>query len=339
MLNKTSTNENRLRRWTRYLLPAVLGMVILPTLLTWSAGSLAKSNLGKRYPAPGQMVDVGGYKMHLYCVGQGSPTVILAAGLDDFSIGWSLVQPVVAKTTRVCSYDRAGLGWSESSPEPRTSENMLKELHTLLVNGKVYPPYVLVDHSFGGALVRLYAQGYPDEVKGMVLVDSAPDDLFNRVPVWRNAIEQNIRMFRILASLNSLGFLALAPEKIPNYGLPADALDQYRAILVATLFFQIGIDENVAFEENLAGVRLGHRYSLEKMPVVVLSRGYWDDMPISESDNQRAWQAWQEMQSNLVSLSSDSKQIVAEQSEHFIQLQEPQLVIDAIREIVVSIGK
>jgi pimeloyl-ACP methyl ester carboxylesterase len=89
-----------------------------------------------------------------------------------------LVQPEVARTTRACSYDRAGLGWSESRPEPRTSENMVKEMHTLLVNGKVNPPYVLVGHSFGGALVRLYAQSYPDEVSGMVLVDSAPDDLF-----------------------------------------------------------------------------------------------------------------------------------------------------------------
>lgn len=336
---KTSNKGNRFRLWSKYVLLAVVGLVAITSMLTWSAGILAKSNLAKRYPAPGQMVDVGGYKMHLYCVGQGSPTVILAAGLDDFSIGWSLVQPEVAKTTRVCSYDRAGLGWSESSPEPRTSENMVKELHTLLINANVDSSYVLVGHSFGGALVRLYAQGYPDEVKGMILVDSTPDDLFNRVPVWRNAIEQKIRMFRILASLNSLGFLALAPEKIPNYGLPADALDQYRAILVATPFFQTGINENVAFEENLAGVRLGHRSSFEKMPVVVLSRGYWDDMPISEYDNQYAWQAWQEMQSDLVSLSSDSKRIVAEQSEHFIQLQEPQLVIDAIREIVVSIGK
>lgn len=316
---------------------AVPGLIILLTLLTWFVGSLAKSNSAKRYPAPGQLVDVGGYKMHLYCVGQGSPTVIFAAGLDDFSVGWSLVQPEVARTTQVCSYDRAGLGWSEPSPEPRTSENMVKELHTLLVNGKVDPPYVLVGHSFGGALVRLYALDYPDDIVGMVLVDSAPDDLFIRVPVWQKAIEQKIRMFRILAPLSWFGFLALAPENIPNHGLPEETLDRYRAILVATPFFRTGISENVTFEDNLTEVRARDVAGFGSMPLVVLSRGYWDAMPISESENQYAWQAWQEMQRELLKLSSDSKQVVAEQSEHFIQLQEPDLVIEAIREIVKSV--
>jgi pimeloyl-ACP methyl ester carboxylesterase len=133
----------------------------------WVAGSMAKANLMKQYPFPGRLVDVRGFKMHINCVGQGSPTVILVGGLDDFTITWSLIQPEVAKASRVCSYDRAGLGWSQSSPNRRTSGNMVKELHTLLVNANVKGPHVMVGHSFGGALVQLYAHNYPDEVVGM----------------------------------------------------------------------------------------------------------------------------------------------------------------------------
>src|SRR5205823_10320911 len=101
--------------------------------------------------------------MHLNCAGQGHPTVILEAGLNDFSVIWTVVQREVATFARVCSYDRAGFGWSEPSPQPRTGTTMAHELHTLLVTADVKPPYVLVGHSFGGALVRLYAHEYPNE--------------------------------------------------------------------------------------------------------------------------------------------------------------------------------
>lgn len=310
-------------------------LVILLSLVSWSAGTLAKSNLMKRYPAPGQLVGVGGYKMHLYCTGKGSPTVILAAGLDDFSAMWSLVQPEVANITRVCSYDRSGLGWSERSRHAATSASMVKELHTLLVNAKVEGPYVLVGHSFGGALVRLYSHEYPDEVAGIVLVDSVHEDLFIRLPFWRKAIEQKLRVFRILAPLSTFGILALAPESIPNRGLPDEALAQYRAISVATQYYWVGITESEAFEKNLAEVRAAHMTSLGNLPLIVLSRGYWDTMPfLSKAENQQAWEAWQEMQSELAALSSESKQSIARQSEHFIQLQQPELVTEAIREMV-----
>jgi len=164
------------------ILKVILGVVLTLTAGMWGTGRALKANMLKQNPAPGQLVDVNGHKMHIYCTGEGSPTVILAAGLDDFSIFWSQVQPEVAKFTRFCSYDRAGLGWSEASPDSRTSGNMVKELHALLVNANVGDPYLLVSHSFGGALMRLYAHDYPDDVMGMVLVDAAPDDLSSVSP-------------------------------------------------------------------------------------------------------------------------------------------------------------
>src|SRR6202011_3609510 len=121
--------------------------------------------------APGQLVDLGGWRLHLNCsglVGASQPTVILEAGAGSFSVDWSLVQPEVARFARVCSYDRAGLGWSDLGPRPRTLRQVVWELHTLLEKAGVPPPYVLVGHSYGGILARLYAFTYPSELGGIV---------------------------------------------------------------------------------------------------------------------------------------------------------------------------
>ena len=120
-----------------------------------------------------EMVVVGGHRLHIDCVGQGSPTVILESGLGTMSVDWANVQPEVAKTTRVCAYDRAGTGWSEPGPEPRDPQQIARELHTLLGNAGIDGPYVLVGQSFGGLYVRMYAAQYPKEVEGMVLVDAS----------------------------------------------------------------------------------------------------------------------------------------------------------------------
>lgn len=321
------------------ILLVLLVIVLILGVGMWSIGAILQSNMLKPYPPQGQMVEVDRHKMHIHCLGEGSPTVILAAGLDDFSIFWSQVQPEVAKVTRVCSYDRAGLGWSDSSPNPRTSETMVKELHSLLANSGIDAPYVLVGHSFGGALMRLYAHSYPDEVIGVVLVDAAPDELFVRIPLWRNAIAGKLRLYRTLAPLSSFGLLAFTPGNIPNRGLPDDVLAQYRAIAVSTKYFQTGVAENEAFENNLAEVRAAN-VSLGDMPLLVISRGYWDPMPgFSDAKNQQAWQMWQEMQVELLSLSSNSRQIIATESEHNIQLQQPELVIDAIIDVVEVVRK
>ncbi len=133
-------------------------------------------------PCPDNLSTVGGYKMHIYCTGQGSPTVILDAGMGDSFISWRKVQPEIAKFTRVCSYDRAGIGYSDSSPRPSTSKDFAQELHMLLHNAGVAPPYVLVGHSMGGFDVRLYASLYRNEVVGMVLVDSSHPEQQKRLP-------------------------------------------------------------------------------------------------------------------------------------------------------------
>lgn len=124
-----------------------------------------------RYPPPGKLVDVGGYRLHINSTGKEGPTVVFDAGMGCNSLDWSLVQPEVAKFARVCIYDRAGNGWSDESPLERTSQNIVNELHTLLQNSGEKGPFILVGHSFGGPNVLLFASLYPDEVAALVLVD------------------------------------------------------------------------------------------------------------------------------------------------------------------------
>ena len=124
-------------------------------------------------PPPGRLVDVGTHRLHLSCLGEGSPTVVLDSALGASSISWVLVQPALARLTRTCAYDRAGFGWSDAGPLPRTASRIANELYELLRRAQVPPPYVLVGHSFGGLVARLFAGRHPDAVAGMVLIEPA----------------------------------------------------------------------------------------------------------------------------------------------------------------------
>src|SRR5215210_5893394 len=168
---KVSTSRRRGRGcllWLGVGLVSLLGLMLVGYIFE----PMAEAADAKAYPSPGQMVDVGGYSLHINCTGEGSPIVVIESGWGDSSAGWAWVQPEVAKTTRVCTYDRAGMGWSESSPEPRMAREYAKELHTLLAKANEPGPYVLVGHSMGGFTILVYAHDYPADVLGLVLVDS-----------------------------------------------------------------------------------------------------------------------------------------------------------------------
>jgi pimeloyl-ACP methyl ester carboxylesterase len=313
----------------------VVLVVAILALVTGTAGAIAKSNLAKQHPAPGQLVDVGGYKLHIDCTGEGSPTVILEAGFADYSATWTYVQPEVAKATRVCSYDRAGYGWSDPSPHPRTANWRVEELHTLLENANIQSPYVLVGHSLGGILMRVYAHTFPDQVVGMVLVDSMHEEQYDRLPGAKSSISDLARQFRMLGVLSSTGFMALAPQAIPDQGVPEEVFAQYKVNWATTGFFTTAVAEINAMLDSTAEVHALQISSFGNLPLSVLTAGVYHPNPAqSDAENQQYSDEWQAMQSELAALSSTGIQIIAEQSGHNIQFDQPDLVINAIREMV-----
>jgi pimeloyl-ACP methyl ester carboxylesterase len=279
-------------------------------------------------PAPGRLIDVGGYRMHIDCVGQGSPTVILDSGLSDSSLSWFKVQPKVARFTRVCSYDRAGLGWSDESPHRRESQVFAEELHTLLHNGGIQPPLILVGHSMGGFDALIYAHLYPDEVKGMVLVDSAYPDLANRLPElktslseWRKSLEREeySMPFGLPRLLRWCG--SGAPDLAPKL----------RTVECDRSWIKETIAESRSMW-NESAAQAGSVRSLGKIPLIVISedpaRNVKEFLPEFEKG-----------QEALVHLSADGSRVIAIGSGHQIQKERPDTVISGVRKLWVEIRK
>ena len=333
----------------------VVGGVLLFLLLLvgWVClrGRRMTAELAARYPPPGQMVDIGGYRLHINCQGcdQGPcpPTVVLEAA--EFSLSWDLVQPEVAKFAKVCSYDRAGLGWSERGPNPRTAGNILQELHALLQGAGVEPPYVLVGHSKGGLFVRLYAHQYPKEVVGMVLVDAAHEAQELRFPesIARQndrGRQQTVRVLGLMRPLNRMGLLALLLKRFSGNLLgtiPESVREAGLALALSDRFFTTVAEETISLEENYAAVRAAKITTLGDIPLSVLTAvdqfaAMEARVPAEEIEQLKA--VVSELQAELSALSPNGRQVPVEGSGHFIQVDQPQAVIDAIREVVEAVN-
>ncbi len=328
------------------------GIVLLLALLAglaWALGSRAKAKLAAKYPAPGRIVDVGGYRLHLNCQGTpvaGSPTVVMETAHAEPGLSWASVQPEVAKFARVCTYDRAGLGWSEASSKPRTADTIVDELHTLLARAGVEPPYVLVGHSIGGMYVRLYANEHPDEVAGMVLVDATHEEQFARMPEAIAKMQATSTramgcLFGLLRAMSSIGLLALLAEMKRNVW-PVPIPPQARAAYLSLVFrgpqyFETAARETLAMPESLALVRARHIQSLGDIPLTMISAGrpaISAGHGISEADAERFKAVAAELHTEMAGLSTRGRRVIAEESGHYVQVEQPAVVVEAIREVV-----
>lgn len=289
----------------------------------------------------GKLVDVNGHRLHIYSNGEGAPTVIFEAGGGGWSLDWYLVQTEVAKFTSTCSYDRAGFGWSESGPKPRTCEQMVRELHGLMLKAEIKGPYVFVGASFGGQPVRLYAESYPDEVAGVVLLDARHETINARMPSAWQQLERagkGLYQFMQLASqlrvLNVLGKL-MGEKALPPIAkkLPPEMLPMYLAVGFQPKCWQTSLDELAACPES--DKQLSAIGTLGNIPLTVIRHGIpemFSRMPSEQAE--QAEQIWQVLQAELANLSSNSRMLVAEKSGHRIQIDQPGVVVDAICQIV-----
>ncbi len=312
----------RLRR----IVLSLLVFFLLLAACSFIYENIAETRDTLQNPMPGRLVHVAGSTMHINCAGQGTPTVILESGLGDSFISWRKVQPQIAKFTRVCSYDRAGLGYSDSSSRPRTSRVIAEDLHALLQAAAITPPYILVGHSMGGFDVRLYANLYRNEVAGMVLVDASHPDQENRFPPELKNME------------GSWLREALFVEYTMPFGIPrllglCDPDPVIRATECNFRSAREGFAEMKSFSESAA--QTAATGSLGDMPLAVLSHD--PDKPSAELPADLAKEtndAWEKMQEELAHLSTRGTQAIAKNSAHYIQIDRPDVVIDAVRSVV-----
>lgn len=227
----------------------------------------------RAYPPPGRLIDVGGYRLHVDARGPASatPTVILEGGAGLGAVTWGWIQPRIAETTRVVAYDRAGVGWSDRGPEPRDGEQIARELHAALQGAGIYGPYVLVGHSFGGLYVRMFADMYPDEVTGLVLVDPTHPDQMQRSPREGEAMQTTGRLMAVFDVLSHVGVLRLINPAQLMPGLPPEQDAELRAYTAAG--FANAAQAEMAVIESRTSPQVRRTRGLGDRPLIILSAG------------------------------------------------------------------
>jgi pimeloyl-ACP methyl ester carboxylesterase len=261
---------SRTRRGLTVALVAVVAILLSGVAYQAVATQLDRRN----HPPPGRLVDVGGYRLHLYCTGHGAPIVILDALFPGTVSNWAWVQPEIAKTTRVCAYDRAGLGWSDRGPTPRDAAHHAQELHTLLAKAGEPGPYILVGHSLGGLSVRMFADLYPDQVAGMALIEASDPDAWKRLgkPEGVGVSHGQLVVAPLLGRLG-LFRLGLIPSYSPDPDLPPRQRADLQAFFDTVTSLQTIRDVDSAFSIALDQVRATRGIGAKPLVVVLGSRG------------------------------------------------------------------
>lgn len=311
--------KRRSRRWLRWLgwgAVLVVGLILAGTIYE----PMAEASDVRAYPPLGQMVDVGGYRLHMNCTGAGSPLVVIEAGWGAWSLEWSGVQEEVAKTTQVCTYDRAGMGYSEAGPLPRNAKQFAKELHTLLEKANLAGPYVLVGHSLGGLPVRVFAHEYPTQVAGVVLIDSMSPEKTTQTTMANSQIPARSIVASLPALLAQIGLVRLFPGAFITQNLAPEAQSAYTAFSVTPRSIQAWADEGTGMQASLAQAAAIKRFGA--LPLIVLTAGL---------NHQTGWQT---RQVELLQLSSNSEQMMVDDSGHNIQLERPEAAVSAIVKMV-----
>jgi len=271
-----------------------------------SPNKAATSTIVPLPTAPGTMIDVGGYNLYLNCTGSGSPTVILEAGLSGDFTSWNTTQPEIAKFTQVCSYDRAGLSYSDPGPKPRNAILTTSDLHTLLTKANITPPYILVGHSFGGLLIRRYYFEYPDEVAGMVFIESLTEDW------W----DESLALLPTDASNDTVRLANFREYLVDGWKNPEG---NYEAMDIPAVVAQVRETGN--FGDLHVTVLTAETFN-------VLNSGLPEDIEKNLADLFRGEQG------RIAALSTNGMQTIISNSGHDMPHDNPQAVIKAITEMI-----
>lgn len=320
--------------WTLILLAVSISIFL-------TLGAHTKARLKRQFPPIGQMVDIGGYRLHMHVEGEGLHTVIFDAGAGGIGLSWELVYPVIAKVTRVVTYDRAGLGWSDPSPKARRADVMAEELHTMLSNANISAPYILVGHSLGGAVARQFAANYPDEITGLVMVDSAHEQQMKHFPEAIVKMADSVKgMMGVMKLMGKLNIFALKPSLVTigdNGRLAKELVAQMQGVMASS---DSHLEAMIAESESAFSAQTPAVPTLGDLPLTVISHGQLDTAAVPPSLGQQVRDeyeaAWQKLQVEITSLSTRGRRIVAERSGHNVIFDQPEIITDAILEMLHS---
>jgi pimeloyl-ACP methyl ester carboxylesterase len=309
-------------RWLLYPVVAMLAVGAVGGM--YETVALARDH--HRYAAPGTLYDIGGHRLHLNCTGSGGPTVVLENGLAETSPFWSRITAEVGRTARVCAYDRAGQGWSDDAAGPQNGLAVAADLHTLLGRAHESGPYLLVGHSAGGSYAMIYAAQYPDEVAGMVLLDSTSPDQFTVLPDFAAEYSMTRRMVAVLPSLARLG-LAQALPASDDASLPEPAASQARAFATSPRQMRNVRDEQSVYRDLFTQAQA--LSTLGNKPLVV----------VTTTESQHGTKGWSAAQDNLATLSSNRQHRIADATHVGLLTDEHSFEpsVQAIREVLQSI--
>lgn len=274
--------------------------------------TLTAAHAADEFPAmPGERFDLGGYKVHLHCLGEGEPTVIIDVGLGDDSTDWQQIQKRNAENTRTCVFDRPGYGWSDFGPSPRSSVQIAKEINLLLQQAAIQPPYILAGHSFGGFNIRVYAANHPENVAGMVLIDASHEEQYDRL---------NIKLPNHNGRRGNFMFL---PKSATGEQVEKPKVLRERAYHAARA-------EVSAMSQS--AIQVSRNGAIPDVPLIIVTRGkpeWYGDLTQDEREKD-----WVNLQHELYKLAPNSKHMFAHKSGHNIPLEQPEIIVDALTEVL-----
>ena len=318
----------------KWLVVSVAGIVVVALIAGRVYQEISESRDLERYPPPGQMIDIDGHLMHINCIGEGSPTVMLELGVGSASVSWYDLHKRLSEITKTCAYDRAGLGYSEPSGQPKRATDVAERLQKLLRNAGIDDELILVGWSAGGVYVREFFRRYPENVGGMLLVDSSHEQQASRMPTTSGGgADPALEIAKHLAPFGLLRLSGVLKQRVAS----SLGSDDAKAYLNVTYHLSHVLDtvsqESAAFNLDMDAERPPS--PVGDLPLIVLTRGApEEDAGVSREQMQQEREAWMRLQRELTALSTNGRQIIAEESGHNIHADQPQLVIDAVKNLV-----
>ena len=321
------------------------GSLLVITAIGSIYQAVATARERRLFPPPGRLVDAGGYRLQLYCLGEGSPTVVFESGYGMSSNAWALVQPRIAKLTTACSYDRPGYGWSDEPPQPRTGIAEAEDLHRMLANAGVSKPYVLVGHSMGGGQARLFASSFASDVAGLVIVASGHEDWRTRNPAAAPLEDDGLDLWiRVVAVLSPTGLPRIIgglfrPALVAEYAaelrkyLPPSAAESEITFLAQSKHARAMAAEIRTTPQTEESLR--HARDFGDTPLIVLSEK-WIVADTPGPRQAEAARIEDELQSEMSRFSRKGKHVRVD-SGHLIPLEKPDAIVSAIREILMLV--